>query len=634
MNAFSELEKGVHAALETYSNIHRGSGHKSMVSTHLYEKARDIILDYLKLDKARYITIFCTPARAVAIKALLKQGSYISVSSKDIGLPLGVIALAAERNALPRGTPFQTGGGTTRVVSRRWVVWANAPEKFEAGTPPIINTITFAIALNLAGSNGDSTFKNSISGMMSAGDILYHDELESYSGKKLLDELKKTLIGQRVLVPTTEGIMPYVNLDNAASTPTFTPVWNAVRLTWRQPVQVQKEIIQEVRSVCAGMTGAPLDDYDVIFTSNTTEAINLAAGSFSREYGNIAGTVILNTILEHNSNDLPWRMVPNSTMIRLQVNEEGFVDLKELEKILKEYNHDSLHGEKRIRLVAVSGASNVLGAFNDLAEISRIVHQYDARLLVDAAQLIAHRKVNVEKLAIDYFAFSGHKAYAPFGCGILVVRKGLLKFSDAEMELIRSSGEENAAGIAGLGKALVILQRIGPDIIQEEEQSLTSQALRRMLQVPGIRLYGVQSSDSPGFAGKGGVVAFTLKGIFADKTAKALAEQGGIGIRSGCHCAHLLVKQLVNVGPGLENFQRLILNLLPNITLPGIARISLGIGNSEDDIDRLITVLNRIMRHTVAVKRTDIKEQLDNFVMDAERRVYIKLSSADEKTLA
>jgi selenocysteine lyase/cysteine desulfurase len=110
------------------------------------------------------------------------------------------------------------------------------------------------------------------------------------------------------------------------------------------------------------------------------------------------------------------------------VDAEGFVDSNELETLLCAYNQKGLHGKKRIKLVAVSGASNVLGVFNDLAEISRIAHRYGARLLVDAAQLVAHRRIEMDKCDIDYLAFSAHKAYAPFGCGVLVAGKGLLHF--------------------------------------------------------------------------------------------------------------------------------------------------------------------------------------------------------------
>ncbi len=145
--AFAELERGVHVALETYSNVHRGSGHNSMVSTYLFEQARDIVLEYLGLNKDTYVVIFCTPRRAEALKAHLKPGRYQSVSSQDIGLPLGVRALAVERSALPSGTPFQTGGGAARLVSPTWVIWAKAPDKFEAGTPAIVNVIAFAKGL-------------------------------------------------------------------------------------------------------------------------------------------------------------------------------------------------------------------------------------------------------------------------------------------------------------------------------------------------------------------------------------------------------------------------------------------------------------------------------------------------------
>jgi selenocysteine lyase/cysteine desulfurase len=244
----------------------------------------------------------------------------------------------------------------------------------------------------------------------------------------------------------------------------------------------------------------------VVFTSNTTEAINLVAESLSREAEPGVEAIVLNTFLEHNSNELPWRTVPGFSLIRLPVDAEGFVDLNELQMLLCAYNQQEQHGKERIKLVAVSGASNVLGSYNDLAEISRIVHRYGARLLVDAAQLVAHRKVAMEECGIDYLAFSAHKVYAPFGSGALVARKGLLKISPAELDLIRSSGEENVGGVAALGKALVLLQRIGLDVIQEEEQALTALALRGLAQIPGIRIHGVKDPGSPRFAQKGGVL--------------------------------------------------------------------------------------------------------------------------------
>jgi selenocysteine lyase/cysteine desulfurase len=293
---------------------------------------------------------------------------------------------------------------TNRLVSPGWVIWADAPDKFEAGTPAIVNVIAFARALQLIKHFGNEALQDVIDGKLSAEEILYHDEFDGYSGRKLLNVFRQTLIGRGVLVPTTEGVKPFINLDNAASTPTFAPIWNAVCQT--------------------------------------------------------------------------WRMIPNVSMIMLPVDIEGFIDLREMETLLCSYNEKGQHGKKRIRLLAVSSASNVLGVFNNLEEISRITHQYGARLLVDAAQMVAHRKIEIEKYRIDYLAFSAHKVYAPFGTGVLVVRKGLLNFNPAELDLIQSSGEENVVGIAALGKALLLLQRIGLDLIREEEQALTRRALR------------------------------------------------------------------------------------------------------------------------------------------------------------
>jgi selenocysteine lyase/cysteine desulfurase len=330
-------------------------------------------------------------------------------------------------------------------------------------------------------------------------------------------------------------------------------------------------------------------------------------------------------------------MIPHFSLIRLQVDPEGFIDLNELDTVLRAYNQKSQYGKKRIKLVAVSGASNVLGVFNNLVEISRIVHQYGARLLVDAAQLVAHRKIEMEQCGIDYLAFSAHKVYAPFGTGVLMVKKGLLNFGSVEMELIQSSGEENAGGIAALGKALVLLQRIGLDLIQEEEQALTRCALSGLAQIADLQIYGVKDPDSPRFAQKGGVIVFSLKDIMADKVAKELVERRGIGVRSGCHCAHMLVKRLVNVSPLLERFQGLMLTLLPKINLPGIVRVSLGIENSKEDIDALINVLNQIARQprtqehrplastddgTPILSQAVIQQQMNDFARAAAQRVY------------
>lgn len=617
-----ELERGVHEALETYSNVHRGSGHNSMATTHLFEQARVIVLEYLGLSKAKYTVIFCTPRSSAALMKQLESESYQKVSSQDIGLPLGVCALAVNRKALPKGAPLQTGGGTARLISKEWVIWAKDSDKFEAGTPAIVNIIAFAKALRMMQQSGKGIFLNPPVEMLTAKEILYNDELDKLSGQELLNELRKTLIGTGVQVPTIKGNRTFINFDNSASTPTFTSIWNAFRLTLRQPEQVRQEIIREVKSICSGVLGAPLDAYDVIFTSNTTEAINLAAESFSLESEEGVELVVLNTLLEHSSNDLPWRMIPGCSVVRLSMDREGFVDLNEMETILSAYNRECQYGKKRIRLVAVSGASNVLGVCNNLEEISRIAHQHGARLLVDGAQLVAHRKVDMAECGIDYFAFSAHKVYAPFGTGALVARKGLLQFMPVELKLIQSSGEENAGGIAALGKALVLLNRIGMDLIEEEEQILTRKVLNGMAQIIGLDIFGIKDPESAGFSNKIGVIPFALKNKIATQVGKELAVLGGIGVRTGCHCAHITVKHILHVGPGLEKFQKLIVTLFPKLSLPGVVRVSLGIENSEADVDRLIQALGTIADKSQNSSKKEAKQQMKDFVRTVAERVY------------
>ncbi len=620
--AFAELDSGILIALETYSNVHRGSGHFSMATTHLFEQARIIVLDYLKLKKSQYTVIFCSSRYAKILKKQFATDACYTLSSRDFGLFLGVNALAISNKFLSRRLPFQAGGGTARLISKDWIIWAVSPDRFEPGTPAIINIIVFAQALRMMQQSGKDIFRNTTTEKLTVEEILYRDELHEFSGLELLNELRKTLIGIGIQVPTSEGYRPFINLDNSASTPTFTTIFNAFCQAWRQPETVKQKVIQEVRSICARTLGAPLTDYDIIFTSNTTEAINLAAESLSLESNKVTEPVIISTLLEHSSNDLPWRMIPNCSVVRLSIDPNGFIYLSEMEKLLIDYNQKGLYGKKRIKLVAVSGASNVLGTCNNLEEISRIAHLHGARLLVDSAQLVAHRKVDMESCGIDYLAFSAHKVYAPFGCGVLVYRRGMLKFNAYELDLIKFSGEENAGGIAALGKALLLLQRIGMDIIQEEEQALIRLALRGLVQIQGLEVYGINDPESSGLINKVGVIPFALKKKMATQVGKELAFQSGIGVRTGCHCAHITVKHILHVGPSLEKFQKLIVTLFPKLSLPGVVRVSFGIENTKEDVDTFIKVLSEIAEKSQSSSTKEVRQKVRDFVLASADRVY------------
>jgi selenocysteine lyase/cysteine desulfurase len=592
--AIGELKKAVYSALQTYSNVHRGSGLFSKTTTHLFEQSRKMVLQHLGLKRNQYEVIFCSPLRATKLKKTFGDGVYRVLSSWEIGLNIGVRALVVKRNAMSQGIPPDTGGGTARLVSSEWVVWAKAHEKFEAGTPAIIHIIAFAKALQLMGKYNIHTFRDLSNEQPIIHDLLYTDHLSPFKGNELLEKLKQEWIGKDMDVPTTAGSQPFVYLDNGASTPALGPVWEAAHPSWFLNNPSQEEAICQVKSIALDFLGAPDGEYDVLFTSNTTEAINLVAESIKNQDFGEAEPVIVNSVLEHNSNELPWRNIAKASVLRLPVDENGFIETGTLEQYLKMYNVDKVQGNKRICLVSLSGASNVLGVYNDLVEIGRIVKKYNACFMVDAAQLVAHRSISMVESQIDYLVFSAHKMYAPFGSGALVARKSTLSFSPAEEAEISLSGEENVAGIVAMGKSMSLLKRIGMKNIMEDEARLTRYALQKMAMVPGLTLFGINDLQSSVIDKRGGVVSFLLKDKMNHKVANRLNSLGGIGVRYGCHCSHILVKRLHNIGPKVEKFQKLIVTLFPKIELPGLVRVSIGLQNTEKDIDHLVEALRAI----------------------------------------
>lgn len=606
-DAYDLLENSIFAALETYANVHRGSGPASAVTTHLYEKARELVLNYLGLNRKRYHVVFCSTLRATKLVSKMKPGNYHMIGSADIGLNLGVTALAVKLSALPKGIPPVTGGGTTRLYGSDWVMWAKAPDRYEAGTPAIINCIALAKALMIIQQSGKDAFTKVGVKATTVNEILYKDAWQQLSGMDLLKALRKDWIGQKLQVPTTKGLSHYINLDNSASTSAFEPVWQAFRKAYRQPQEVQESLIAEVKEIVRQTFGAPLRQYEVYFTSNATEAINLVADSMnmgtsaaidtrndnlgSRTRGN--DNIIVGSVLEHSSNDLPWRIVSGHTLIRLPVDKDGFYDLEALENLLRDYNESGLHGNKRISLVALSGASNITGTCNDLVATGKLIRRFGAKFLVDAAQLVAHRPIDMEAFNIDYLAFSGHKMYAPFGTGVLVARKNLLNFKKEEIMRIQASGNETLGGIAALGKALLLLKQIGFDTIEAEEQKLLRKALSGLAGIPGITIHGYTETMESETKHHTAVIAFEIKNKLNSSLAKRLAGQGGIGTRFGCHCAHLLLKSLLDFSPAQDRIQRYVLKAIPILNLQGLLRVSFGLQNTENDVDVMLECLQR-----------------------------------------
>jgi selenocysteine lyase/cysteine desulfurase len=638
--ALHELEDSIEAALETYSNVHRGSGQNSLISTELFERSRQIVLEFLNLKSSQYEVIFCTPFRAAQLERLLKPSSFVSISSQELDLPFGVVAVAVKKHAFPRGVPFQTGGGTVKIVSPDHVLWANSPDKFEAGTPAIINVIAFAKALQIVQQSSPQIFSSVNRTKLFSKELFSTPEFDKLSGELLLQKLKSSLLGKSLLVPTETGPRPYANLDNGASTPTFAPVWETARRSIALSSESYPEIIQYCRKSCLDFLGSPESEYELIFTSNTTEAINIAAMNLSNSPKDEFEPVIVNSILEHNSNELPWRYIPGSSLLRVSVDPEGFIDLKGLETLLVDYNKNHMHGNKRIKLIAISGASNVMGSFNDIDAISELAHHHNALILADAAQLIAHRKVSMHKSKIDILVFSAHKAYAPFGSGGLVIRKDLLHLEDATLEKLIDSGNQNVMGITALTKMIQLFVQIGMDIVEEDEQILTRLLLNRLCSVPGLKIYGVCDPNSPRLNERSGVVTLSFDKVPFNLAANRLAEIGGIGVRSGCFCAHLLGKQLLGIAGWRAFLADVGFRLFPKFTkniIPGLVRISIGLENEPKDIQQLAETIHRLLdeprtklEHLLASSKngvaifptSNVRSKLDALILTRVNRVF------------
>ena len=234
---------------------------------------------------------------------------------------------------------------------------------------------------------------------------------------------RKLVAGVNAQVPIKNGVMtPYINFDNAATTPPFISVVNRIIdfSQWYSSIhrgtgyksKASSEIYDSSRESVLNFVGGSPDKDCVIYVKNTTEAINKLSNMYKDIYG---GGVILSTSMEHHSNDLPWR---NKFRVDyININKAGRLDLDDLEKKLSFYR-------KSIRLVTITGASNVTGFKNPIHHIARLTHKYGARILVDGAQLVPHSFIDMKPHCspehIDYLVFSAHKMYAPFGIGVLI----------------------------------------------------------------------------------------------------------------------------------------------------------------------------------------------------------------------
>lgn len=406
------------------------------------------------------------------------------------------------------------------------------------------------------------------------------------------------IIARRVPV-LGSGERPLVYLDHAASTHPPESVLNAyVQFMQREYANVHRgthilsrratERFEEAYYVVADFIGAELRQGCVTFTANTTQSIDLCSHVMAGRPGKVVTTEI-----EHHSNELPHRR--RGSVLRARVTDEGTLDMGHMEELLR---------RNEVKLVAVTGGSNVTGYMPDIHAIARMAHDNGALIMVDAAQLLAHAPVDVKGFEdtehIDFLAGAGHKAYAPFGAGFLYGPRALMSeappyipgggtasqvsFHSAEYLPApdrHQGGTPNIAGVVAMSRAFLFLQSIGMQEVRKHELVLANKAMDTLLAMEGVRIYGPHDTSK-----RLGVMSFNVDGVSDMMTAAVLSEEGGLAVRNGRFCAHIYVDKLLRGSRPRSGDA-------PS----GAVRASFGLYNDENDIDRLVEFVDRVRGH-------------------------------------
>ncbi len=318
---------------------------------------------------------------------------------------------------------------------------------------------------------------------------------------------------------------------------------------------------------------------EVVYTSGTTEAINAIAYGWGLKGHLKEGDEVVTTVMEHHSNTIPWYFLKDLKGVVIKwvdVDDDGTLRLEQYDELIT----------RKTKLVTLAHISNVLGTINPVEEIVKRAHEVGALCLVDAAQSVPHMPVDVRQLDCDFMAFSGHKMMGPTGIGVLYGKEQILEEMDPFLgggEMIREvhlgwarwnelpwkmeAGTPNVLGALGLGAAVDYLSGLGMKRVRAHEMTLTDYALKRLREIPGLRIFG-----PPVAKNRGGVVSFVLEGVHAHDIASILDAEG-IAIRAGHHCAQPLMERL---------------------DVTATTRASFYVYNMEEEVDRLVEALEKV----------------------------------------
>lgn len=428
-----------------------------------------------------------------------------------------------------------------------------------------------------------------------------------------LAEYADLFVGIETEIPLLDGSrVCYLNFDNAASTPALKSVRQGVNnfLDYYASVhrgtgfksQLSTWAYEQARALVFRFLEADPQEHTCILGKNTTEAINKLA----RRLGLGGDDVVISTQMEHHSNDLPYR--GQAQVIHIGLLPDGRIDEDDFDARLMQFGG-------RVRLVAITGASNVTGYLNPIHRLAAKTHAVGAYFFADCAQLAPHRQISMRPLSdpehLDFVAISGHKLYAPFGTGALVGRKDVFARGEPDMpgggtvELVTlegvdwaappdrdEAGSPNVVGAVALGYALQTLLEIGMDQVAAHEAALTSAALKALAGIPGVQIYG--DAQPAHAANRLGVVPFQVEGLSHFLVAAILGHEFGIGVRSGCFCAHPYVLHLLQVDEENAEIHRQRILSGDRSEMPGLLRASFGLYNTLAEVERFARAVEAI----------------------------------------
>ena len=422
-----------------------------------------------------------------------------------------------------------------------------------------------------------------------------------------IDEIRKLFIGldNKIVINGKKQIIP-INFDNAATTPVLKKVMRAVLKASEnygsiargdgQKSQYSSDLYEECRRYVTDYFNAPLNKYTAIFVSNTTEGINKLSNILIENKDDI----VITSRMEHHSNDLPWR--DKCDLKYIEVDEKGRIIMEELEEMFNIY-------KERIKYVTITGASNVSGYITDIRKVAKLAHKYGAKVIIDGAQLVPHREVNMcgeeHDDYIDFLIFSAHKVYAPFGSGAIIgLRDEIEKYppdtkGGGTVERVlddhliwlstpekNEAGSPNFFGAVALMQALKEMNKIGLGLIENNEKKLLKMLIDGMKNFPRVIMYG----DNENIEDRLGIMVFNIDRLGYEMVGEYLASIRGIAVRQGGFCAHPYTRRLLGIkSDEIEEY-------IARNGMPGMVRVSLGAYNSEKEVNIFLETIEYICK--------------------------------------